>query len=422
MLDSVSKGREEASAPGTEAGDAGFAATTARTAEKPAAPKPATPAAPVAPAPAEAAATPPVGADGTTRKKPGRKKFVLAAALLAALSGGAYFGHFYWTEGRFLVSTDDAYVGADMSIVSPKITGYVESVPVEENQVVRAGQPLVVIDAGDFELALETAEAKIATQHASIERIAAQRDAAEAQLGEASASRAAVAVALDKAELDLSRASDLVKSGAGTKAGRDTAQSTRDSAAANIAGADATIAAARANVAVLDAQRKEAERTVRELEIARDQAKRDLTFTTINAPYDGVVGNLSVEPGDLVSSGKRLAAVVPVNKAYIDANFKETQLGDLVPGQKVRIELDSAPGQEFEGTITSLSPASGSVFSLLPSDNATGNFTKVVQRVPVRIAIDDAERFAGTFRPGLSAEVAVDIRTVPVTTAQRVDP
>ncbi|WP_224002960.1 HlyD family secretion protein [Aureimonas sp. SA4125] len=363
-----------------------------------------------------------MGADGTTRKKPGRKKFVLAAALLAALSGGAYFGHFYWTEGRFLVSTDDAYVGADMSIVSPKITGYVESVPVEENQVVRAGQPLVVIDAGDFELALETAEAKIATQHASIERIAAQRDAAEAQLGEASASRAAVAVALDKAELDLSRASDLVKSGAGTKAGRDTAQSTRDSAAANIAGADATIAAARANVAVLDAQRKEAERTVRELEIARDQAKRDLTFTTINAPYDGVVGNLSVEPGDLVSSGKRLAAVVPVNKAYIDANFKETQLGDLVPGQKVRIELDSAPGQEFEGTITSLSPASGSVFSLLPSDNATGNFTKVVQRVPVRIAIDDAERFAGTFRPGLSAEVAVDIRTVPVTTAQRVDP
>jgi membrane fusion protein (multidrug efflux system) len=415
MLDSASKGRDEASAAETEIRQDRSPAPVARIAEKPAAPSTEAPAAPVTPAP-DAKAAAPVAAKPP--KSGGKKKVILSLLLLAALGAGAYYGHAYWTDGRFLVGTDDAYVGADMSIVSPKITGYVQSVPVEENQQVVAGQPLVVIDDGDFRLALETAEAKIATQHASIDRIAAQRDAAEAQLGEAEAAKAGLSVALDKAELDLSRASDLVKSGAGTKAGRDTAQSARDSAAANIAGANASIAAARANVAVLDAQRKEAERTVRELEIARDQAARDLTFTTINAPYDGVVGNLAVEPGDLVSSGKRLAAVVPMSKVYIDANFKETQLGELVPGQKVRIELDAAPGREFEGTVKSLSPASGSVFSLLPSDNATGNFTKVVQRVPVRISLDDTAEFSGMFRPGLSAVVSVDTRTGPAKTAQ----
>ena len=415
MLDSASKGRDEASAAETEIRQDRSPAPVARIAEKPAAPSTEAPAAPVTPAP-DAKAAAPVAAKPP--KSGGKKKVILSLLLLAALGAGAYYGHAYWTDGRFLVGTDDAYVGADMSIVSPKITGYVQSVPVEENQQVVAGQPLVVIDDGDFRLALETAEAKIATQHASIDRIAAQRDAAEAQLGEAEAAKAGLSVALDKAELDLSRASDLVRSGAGTKAGRDTAQSARDSAAANIAGANASIAAARANVAVLDAQRKEAERTVRELEIARDQAARDLTFTTINAPYDGVVGNLAVEPGDLVSSGKRLAAVVPMSKVYIDANFKETQLGELVPGQKVRIELDAAPGREFKGTVKSLSPASGSVFSLLPSDNATGNFTKVVQRVPVRISLDDTAEFSGMFRPGLSAVVSVDTRTGPVKTAQ----
>jgi membrane fusion protein (multidrug efflux system) len=409
MLESAGKGRDEASTVDAEIRQDSGAAPTARVAEKPGTLSPATAVAPTEDAKAAVVAQPP--------KSGRKKKVILSLVLLAAIGAGGYFGHAYWTEGRFLVSTDDAYVGADMSIVSPKITGYVQSVPVQENQQVVAGQPLVVIDDGDFRLALETAEAKIATQHASIDRIAAQRDAAEAQLGEADAAKAGLSVALDKAELDLSRASDLVKSGAGTKAGRDTAQSARDTAAANIAGANASIAAARANVAVLDAQRQEAERTVRELEIARDQAARDLTFTTINAPYDGVVGNLSVEPGDLVSSGKRLAAVVPMTKVYIDANFKETQLGDLVPGQKVRIEIDAAPGREFEGTVTSLSPASGSVFSLLPSDNATGNFTKVVQRVPVRISLDDTAEFSGMFRPGLSAVVSVDIRTGPTKTA-----
>jgi membrane fusion protein, multidrug efflux system len=197
-----------------------------------------------APQDVPAAVRPSAPAAPAKAKRPWKKRLALTAVFLAALGGGSYYGHYYWTTGRFMVSTDDAYLGADMSIVSPKITGYVQSVPVKENDVVRAGAPLVVIDAGDFALALETAEAKIATQHAAIDRIVSQRDAAEAQIAEADASQKAAAVDLAQAELDLSRASNLVSTGAGTKAGRDNARSVRDSAAAKVAGADASIAAA----------------------------------------------------------------------------------------------------------------------------------------------------------------------------------
>lgn len=349
-------------------------------------------------------------------KKGGKKKGIFLAIFLAALGAGADYGHAYWTEGRFFVSTDDAYIAADMSILSPKITGYVEAVPVQENQHVKAGQPIVQIDRGDFELARQAAEAKIATQHAAVDRLGAQKAAAEAAVGEAEASRAALATSLAQAELDLQRATDLVRTGVGAKAQRDTAQSARDQAASKLRGADASITAATANVAVLDAQVKEAERTIRELEISRDTATRNLAFTTLTAPYDGIVGNLSVQPGDYVSAGRSLASVVPMSKVFIEANFKETQLAEIVPGQHVEIEVDAIDGAKLTGTVTSLSPASGSVFTLLPSDNATGNFTKVVQRVPVRIAIDDVEALDGRLRPGLSAVVAIDSRTGPVGT------
>ena len=346
-------------------------------------------------------------------RKRGAKRVIVPLIALAAIAGGGWYGYDYWTEGRFLVSTDDAYVGADMSILSPKITGYVRAVPVSENQAVKAGEPLVEIDDGDYRLAVQSAQAKIATKRASIERIGAQRKASEAAVSQAGAMKDAAATALAKAELDLGRAANLSRSGAGTKAQLDAAQSGRDAATASFSGALAAVEAAKANVLVFDAQGKEAAQELKELEVARDQAARDLSFATLRAPYDGVVGNLSVQPGDYVAPGRRLAAVVPVDKVYVDANFKETQLGEIVPGQRVAVEIDAVPGREFEGTVQSVSPASGSVFSLLPTDNATGNFTKVIQRVPVRIQIRDAGKLAGRLRPGLSSVVAVDIRTTP---------
>ena len=345
------------------------------------------------------------------------KRILLPFIALALASAGGWYGYNYYVDGRFLVSTDDAYLGADMSIVSPKVGGYVESVPVEENQRVRAGDPLVIIDPGDFKLAVDAANAKIATQQATVERNRAQRTGAEASVQEAQANVTAAETMLAQGELDLSRAQDLARRGAGAKALQDSAKSGRNAASAKLAAANAQLSAAKANVTILDAQKVEAERLVDELRISRDKAERDLSFTVLKAPYDGVVGNLSVQPGDLVSAGRRLASIVPVSNVYVDGNFKETQLSEIVPGQKATIEIDALPGRTLTGTVTSLSPASGSVFSLLPGDNATGNFTKVTQRVPVRIEIDSAEALAGMLRPGLSAVVSIDTRTTPDETA-----
>ncbi len=367
----------------------------------------------------QTASTPPAAETAAPARKKGGalRKLVLTLIAAAAIGGGAWYGHGWWTDGRFLVTTDDAYVAADMAILTPKVTGYIQSVPVVENQAVKAGDPIVVIDPGDYELALRSADAKIEAQNASISRIRAQRDAAVEGVTEAEASRAVAQTAVDQAALDLGRIEDLVRTGTSARAPLDQARSAKAEADARLAGADAQLAAARANVGVTDAQIREAESALPGLVVDRDQAQRDLGFTTLRAPYDGVVGNLSAQPGDLVSPSRRLAAVVPLDAVYVDANFKETQLHELALGERVRIEVDALPGVEVSGTVVSLSPASGSVFSLLPADNATGNFTKIVQRVPVRIAIDPSDAHAGQLRPGLSVAVAVDTRTAPSGTA-----
>jgi membrane fusion protein (multidrug efflux system) len=347
------------------------------------------------------------------KKGGGFKKLLLSCVVLAAIGGGAWYGHQWWIDGRFLVTTDDAYMAADMAIMAPKITGYVQSVPVTENQTVVAGQPIVEIDPGDYELALRSAEAKIDTQNAAIDRIRAQRAAADQQVVQAEADKVADVAALSQTDLNLQRAESLVRSGAGAQAPLDAARSAQAEAQARVAGADAAIASAKAQGAVLDAQIKEAQATMGELVVDRDQAARNLSFTTLRAPYDGVVGNLSVQPGDLVSPTRRLAAIVPLDKVFVDANFKETQLHEIAVGSRARVEVDALPGVEVSGTVVSLAPASGSVFSLLPADNATGNFTKIVQRVPVRIAIDADDAHSGKLRPGLSVTVSVDQRTAP---------
>ncbi|RUY10026.1 HlyD family secretion protein, partial [Mesorhizobium sp. M2A.F.Ca.ET.040.01.1.1] len=211
-------------------------------------------------------------------------------------------------------------------------------------------------------------------------------------------------------------AAQLLKTHVGTQAQLDDAQTALDQAKAALVGADAQIAAAQANIGVLKAQRAESASTLASLQLTRDKAQRDLSFTVLKAPYDGVVGNRSVEQGDLVSPGQKLAVVVPMDKLYIVGNFKETQLGRMVPGEKVRITVDAIDGQSFEGTVSSLAPASGAVFSLLPPENATGNFTKVVQRVPVRIDVPADVLKTGKLRAGLSVVVAVDSRTAPAST------
>ena len=364
--------------------------------------------------PAEAQAS--VAADAPPKKK-GVRRFVLPVIALALLAGAGWYGHEWWTNGRFMISTDDAYIEGDIAAIAPKVSGYVASVNVVANQKVKAGDPLVTLDNGDYRLAEELADAEIATQKLSLDRLDAQIDGAKASLTQAEAQKTAMQAAVRGAEVAEQRARELNAKSVGTTASLDSAQVALDQAKANLAGADANIVAAKANISVLVAQRAEAESTVRSLELSRDKASRDLGFTVLKAPYDGVVGNIAVQVGDLVSAGQRLAALVPVEDLYVEANFKETQIAGLVPGSRVHLHVDAYEEDDIVGTVQSIAPASGSVFSLLPAENATGNFTKVTQRVPVRIAIPKDVLDSGKLRAGLSVVVDVDSRTAPEGTA-----
>jgi membrane fusion protein (multidrug efflux system) len=359
----------------------------------------------------------PAAAVAQPEKKKGSRRFVMPVLGLALLAAAGWYGHQWWTNGRFMISTDDAYIEGDIASISPKVSGYIAAVNVVANQVVKAGDPLVTLDNGDYLLAREQAEAQIVTQKLALSRIDAQIEGAKASLAQTEAQKVAYQASLSGAEVAEKRAKELNAKAVGTTASLDSATVALDQAKANLVGADANIVAARANIAVLQAQRAESESGVRTLELARDKAERDLAFTVLKAPYDGVVGNISMQVGDLVSAGQRLAALVPVKDLYIEANFKETQIAHLVPGSKVHLHVDAYEEDDIVGTVHSIAPASGSVFSLLPAENATGNFTKITQRVPVRIAIPQEALDTGKLRAGLSVVVDVDSRTAPTDTA-----
>ena len=344
---------------------------------------------------------------------PKRRKLLMPIVAMAALAAGGWYGYDWWTNGRFMISTDDAYIEGDIASISPKVSGYVEKVNVVANQHVKAGDPLITLDKEDYRIAADQARAQIDTEELSLQRFDAQIVGARASLQQTQAQKTALEASVRGAEITFRRASELQSKAVGTVADLDSAQVALDQAKANLAGADANIVAANANIAVLTAQRAEAESTIRSLELARDKAERDLGFTVLKAPYDGIVGNLAVQDGDLVSAGQRLAALVPVDQLYIDANFKETQIAHMVPGSKVSIHVDAFDEEPIVGTVQSISPASGSVFSLLPAENATGNFTKVIQRVPVRIVFPKDVLDSGRLRAGLSVVVDVDTRTAP---------
>ncbi|GAA4174420.1 HlyD family secretion protein [Shinella granuli] len=367
--------------------------------------------------PATTAETAPAAVAQPAEPKKGGRRLVLPILAVALIAAGGWYGHEWWTNGRFMISTDDAYIEGDIASISPKVSGYVAMVNAVANQAVKAGDPLVTLDDGDYRLAREQAEAQIATQKLSLGRIDAQIEGARASLAQADAQKMAYQAALSGAQVAEKRAKELNAKAVGTTASLDSATVALDQAKANLVGADANIVAARAAITVLEAQRAEAESQIRTLELARDKAERDLGFTVLKAPYDGVVGNISVQVGDLVSAGQRLAALVPVKDLYVEANFKETQIAHLVPGSKVHLHVDAFEDDDIVGIVDSIAPASGSVFSLLPAENATGNFTKVTQRVPVRIAIPRDALDTGKLRAGLSVVVDVDSRTAPQGTA-----
>ena len=329
---------------------------------------------------------------------------------LIALGFGAWKGWSWWTEGRFHVSTDDAYVKAETATVAARTSGTIVATPFADGARVKAGDVLVEIDPIDARLAIDAAEARIATQNATLARIEAQIGAQKAQVAQAEAQLVSAKAGADNADITFERATRLVATAAVSQQTLDQARSDRDKAHAAVTAAEAGIAAARGAEAVYVAQKAEAEQGARELAVALDKARRDASFTRVVAPFDGVVGNRAAQVGALVQPGTRLLALVPLDRVYVEANFKETQLKRIRPGQKAVIEVDAFGGATVEGRVTGLSPATGAQFSLLPPENATGNFTKIVQRVPVRIEVTGEAARDGRLRAGLSVVADVDTR------------
>jgi membrane fusion protein, multidrug efflux system len=353
----------------------------------------------------------PAAAPGAGRRNTRAKRLLMGGVAAVVLLGGGWFGYDYLTVGRYMVTTDDAYVRAYNTTLGAKVSGYVSEFLVDDNVRVHAGDVIVRIDDGDYRLAVDSARDRISTQEATIARFDRQIAAQRANIEQAQAQLVSAVAAQKRMQLEFDRQQALAGREFASKQMLEQSVANRDQANAAVQSAQAALDGALANVDVLQAQQKEAERTLQELKTALAKAERDLSFTEIRAPMDGVIGNRAAQVGDFVQTGQRIAALVPLSDVFIDANFKETQLARLQPGQPVSIKVDALLGESLDGVVASVSPASGSVFSLLPPDNATGNFTKIVQRLPVRIKVpaDVAER--GVLRPGMSVVVAVNTRT-----------
>jgi membrane fusion protein (multidrug efflux system) len=341
-----------------------------------------------------------------------RRVILLSAGVVAigiAIAGGAY----WWTELRLIETTDDAYLQSDISIVSPKVEGYVKSIAVRDHQQVRAGALLATIDDRDFAAKLAQSEAALAAEQANLTTIDSQIELQQSLIAQADANVASADAEQQRSAQDRQRYQHLLQNSDASRQRFEQAESDARKAIAMLAGTHAAGAAARNQLAVFKAQRKQQEAKAMQAAATRDLARNDLENTMIRSPVDGIVGNKGVQLGQYVKAGTQLLAVVPLAQAYIVANFKETQLTHMQPGQPVEIRVDAFPDRKFEGRIDSVSPASGSLWSIMPPENATGNFTKIVQRVPVRISVPSDGDSALLLRPGLSVTVSVDTRVTP---------
>lgn len=314
----------------------------------------------------------------------------------------------WFTEYRYIQTTDNAYVQSDISIISPKVTGYLANVAIVENAYVHKGDILATIEPRDFEIALTQAKAKAAAQHAAVETYSEQIKAQIATADKAKAEIDSSQAQAQRTGADLTRYAALARDAYASKQKLEQARAAKSSANAALASAKASSTAANAQIDVLRAQMNQAEKLADQADAEVAAAQRNLDYTLIRAPVDGVIGNKHLDTGQLVSPGQQLASIVALPHVYVEANFKETQIENMRIGQTATIRADAYPDVKITGRVASFSPASGQIFSLLPAENATGNFTKVVQRVPLRISVPDDNELRGLLRPGLSVTVSVD--------------
>ena len=346
------------------------------------------------------------------------RKRLLILPLLLVLVAGAYGGWQWWRVWRFQQSTDDAYVASDTSVIAPMIEGTIKEVRVRDNERVKEGQILFRIDEADFVARVNQAEAAVANEAAAAGTLATRQDLQLAMIDQAAAALDAAEIEVTRAELDRKRYVSLLTSDVATRQRFETAEADAKKATAALVRARAALAAERQQLAVLESQKHEEDARLAQAKAALQLARNQLDDTIIRAPVDGVAGNRAGQIGQYVKPGTQLLSLVPLPHVYVTANFKETQLTLMRPGQPAEISVDAYPDQVIEGHIESFAPGSGAEFSLLPPDNATGNFTKIVQRVPVRIALPENGPLSSLLRPGLSVTVSVNTRAEDTATAR----
>jgi membrane fusion protein (multidrug efflux system) len=337
---------------------------------------------------------------------------ILAAILLAGVTAGGWYGWHWYTVGRFFVETDDAYIQADNVTVSPQVAGYISELLVTDNQAVKKGEVIAHIDDRVYRAAVAQARAALDIQIANAHNVDAQIARQGSIIEQMKADVESAQAQLEFAGQEQSRYAKLMKDGAGTV---QKAQQTESALRAKKAALDksrANLDASQHQLAVLRTQMEQAQAGIEHAQAALEQARINLGYTAITAPQDGTVGDRTVRVGQLVQPGTRLLTLVPMHDVYVVANYKETQLAEMKRGQPVDIYVDGYPDAVLHGRIDSMSPGSGAQFALLPPENATGNFTKIVQRVPVKIVFDQDSPLRGTLRPGLSVVSSVDIRPV----------
>jgi membrane fusion protein (multidrug efflux system) len=339
------------------------------------------------------------------------KRAALGAVIVLVTFGAVGLAYDWWTVGRFIESTDDAYIGGDVTVIAPKVAGFVGELKVADNEQVHAGDLLIKLDDRDYRAALARAEATVAIQQATLTNFDATSRLQEAVIAQAQATIAATGAETERSHDDQARYQHLLLTGAVSTQSFQQADTDYKRALANGEKAGAVLVAAQRQLEVIATQKQQTQAALQQAVAERDLARLNLSYTELRAPMDGYVGNRSAQVGAYATVGAQLISLVPTRGLWIDANFKESQLAGIHAGSPAVVKVDLISGKKFRGHVVSIAPATGAQFSVLPPENATGNFTKIVQRVAVRIVVDDDQAALGQLRPGLSVTAKVDTRT-----------
>ena len=332
----------------------------------------------------------------------------LVVAVLAILSGGAWAGRHWWAVGRYIETTDDAYIGGNVTAIAPHVSGVVAQVLAADNEHVHKGQVLVRLDPRDFQTALDHAAAVVAARTTEVEGLRARYTLQQSIIRQYEADRAAKEARASFTAQDAERYRDLARTNAVSRQEAQRSSTLDQEARAAVSSSGAALESARQQLKVLEAQIAAARAAEAQARSDLQTAQLDVGYTEIRSPIDGYVSNRAAQVGAYVKQGAYMVSVIPAAGLWVDANFKEDQLAHMRPGQTASIRADVLPRQPFHGRVLSLAHGTGAVFSVIPPENATGNFTRIVQRVPVRIELDPRDAGVEMLRPGLSVTASVD--------------